>query len=93
VTDGAGTFRNSRRETPVKVAAPVCPRNFALRAFPETERLPAMAARMATSILWAISPGAFNQAINSHGKGFPLLWVHDQETPPGSRRLETQGRG
>jgi HK97 family phage prohead protease len=38
-------------------------------------------------------PGAYNQAIQSQGKGYPLLWVHDQETPLGIAKMSDSKAG
>lgn len=35
-----------------------------------------------------VAKGAFNQAIASQGKGYPLLWNHDQGEPIGIARIE-----
>jgi len=40
-----------------------------------------------------VMPGAFNQAIQSQGKGLPLLWVHDQETPLGIAKISDSKAG
>ena len=40
-----------------------------------------------------VQPGAFTQAIQSQGKGFPLLWVHDQETPLGIAKISDSKAG
>ena len=40
-----------------------------------------------------VMPGAFNQAIQSQGKGLPLLWVHSQETPLGVAKISDSKAG
>jgi HK97 family phage prohead protease len=40
-----------------------------------------------------VMPGAYNQAIQSQGKGFPLLWVHDQQTPLGIAKISDSKAG
>jgi hypothetical protein len=46
-----------------------------------------------TGFVVIVMPDAFNQAINSQGKGFPLLWVHDQETPLGIAKIRGSKEG
>ena len=40
-----------------------------------------------------VQPGAFAQSIQSQGKGYPLLWVHDQETPLGIAKISDSKTG
>jgi uncharacterized protein len=40
-----------------------------------------------------VQPGAFAQSIQSQGKGYPLLWVHDQETPLGIAKISDSQTG
>jgi hypothetical protein len=40
-----------------------------------------------------IEPGAFTQSIASQGKGYPLLWVHDQSQPLGLAKVSDSPTG
>ena len=40
-----------------------------------------------------VQAGAFNQAIQSQGSGFPLLWVHDQQQPLGIAKISDSKAG
>jgi uncharacterized protein len=40
-----------------------------------------------------VQPGAFAQSIQSQGNGYPLLWVHNQETPLGIAKISDSKSG
>lgn len=40
-----------------------------------------------------VEPGAFRQAIQQQGKGYPLLWAHDQAEPIGIGEIEDSAGG
>ncbi len=40
-----------------------------------------------------VQPGAFAQSIQSQGAGYPLLWVHNQETPLGIAKISDSKSG
>jgi HK97 family phage prohead protease len=40
-----------------------------------------------------VEPGAFRQAIQSQGKGFPLLWAHMQSEPLGLAKISDSPQG
>jgi hypothetical protein len=40
-----------------------------------------------------VAPGAFAQAINSQGDGYPLLWAHDSSQPVGLAKIADSPKG
>jgi HK97 family phage prohead protease len=40
-----------------------------------------------------VAPGAFAQAINSQGDGYPLLWAHDPSEPVGLAKISDSSKG
>jgi HK97 family phage prohead protease len=40
-----------------------------------------------------VAPGAFAQAINRQGDGYPLLWAHDGSTPIGRAKISDSPKG